>query len=331
LRHRGTIACALAVASAALSAAVPAAADRDPSSAHEELHSELAWVRAVLGKNVRQRAGGLYEIRAGEGRTLLTHGPDPAPVSGPRRRGASTGPERPPACGGDRHTHFLLALPRAREVRSNRVRHRAARAVRQANGLLNESSREEGGPTADLETRCDKRGRIAFPTLRYRRLDFASLVRLARQRGFDRATTDYLIMVRGKRAESCGAASFEGDERLSAINVNNVRGGYAVVYRPCWMGEDLLHEIGHLQGAVQYRAPYSTGFGRHCWDEADVMCYTPDGGDLHQAGTISRCRTVSFDCGHDTYFDPTPETGEWLSAHWNLGSPVNAFIRFGPR
>jgi hypothetical protein len=94
------------------------------------------------------------------------------------------------------------------------------------------------------------------------------LVRLAKGRGFDRATTDYLIIVRGRLAGSCGAASFEGDERLSAINVNNLRGGYAVVYRPCWTGEDVLHEVGHLQGAVQYRAPYSTGFGRHCWDES---------------------------------------------------------------
>jgi hypothetical protein len=330
LRHRGTIACALAVATAALSVAVPAAADRDLTPAHAELHSELAGVRAVLGESVRQRAAGLYEIPAGQGRTLLTHGPDPAPVSGPRRRGASKGPERPPACGGDSYTHFLLALPRGQEVRPNRVRRRAALAVRQANGLLNDSSREAGGPSADLEVRCDRRRRIALPSLRYRQPDFASLVRLARKRGFDRATTDYLIIVRGKRAGSCGAASFEGDERLSAINVNNLRGGYAVVYRPCWTGEDVLHEVGHLQGAVQYRAPYSTGFGRHCWDESDVMCYTPDGGDLHQDGTSSRCRTVSFDCGHDTYFDPTPEAGEWLSEHWNLGSPLNAFIRFGP-
>jgi hypothetical protein len=59
------------------------------------------------------------------------------------------------------------------------------------------------------------------------------------------------------------------------------------------------------------------------------MCYAPDGGDLHQAGTISRCQAVTFDSGNDTYFDPTPEAGEWLSEHWNLGSPLNDYVRFG--
>ena len=319
--HRGTKSCALIVGIVALLGADAAA----------------AGVRAVLGEHVRLRPDGLYAVDISEGRPLLTHGPDPAPAAAPRSRGAAGGPQRPPVCAADSYTHLLLARPRGGHRaagprphgRARRVRHRARVAVRRANALLNASSVAAGGPSADLEVRCDARGRVALSRLRSKRADFDSLVGAARRRGFDHPTTDYLILVRGRNAHTCGAASFEGDERLSAININNVRGGYAIVYKRCWTAEDLLHELGHLQGAVQYRAPFSTGEGRHCWDERDVMCYAPDGGDLHQTGTISRCAVISFDCGNDTYFDPTPEPGEWLDEHWNLGSPLNSYIRFG--
>jgi hypothetical protein len=83
-------------------------------------------------------------------------------------------------------------------------------------------------------------------------------------------------------------------------------------------------------GAVQYGAPNSTGSGGHCWEERDVMCYSPDGGDLHQQGPVVNCEGAArFDCGYDDYFDSAPEPGEYLATHWNLGSPLNAFISFG--
>lgn len=60
------------------------------------------------------------------------------------------------------------------------------------------------------------------------------------------------------------------------------------------------------------------------------MCYAPDGGDLHQQGTVTNCtERAYFDCGFDTYFDSAPEPGEYLAANWNLGSPLNRFIAFG--
>jgi hypothetical protein len=91
-----------------------------------------------------------------------------------------------------------------------------------------------------------------------------------------------------------------------------------------------MHENGHNQGAVQYGAPHSTGTGWHCWDEIDVMCYSPDGGNLHQQGTETLCSDREyFDCGYNDYFDSNPEPGEYLATHWNLGSPLNKFIVFG--
>jgi hypothetical protein len=279
---------------------------------------------SVLGDHVGPRSDGLYAVGISEGSTLLTHGPDPAAAAGPRDCGGHGGPQRGPVCGTDRYTYFLLARPRGRpgaprgagQGGARHVRRRARVAVRRANALLNASSVAAGGPSADLEVMCDARGRAALSPLRYRRDDFASLVRIARRRGFDYPATDYVILVRGRNAHTCGAASFEGDARLSFANLNNIRGGYAIVYRRCWTRRGPAARARppagcrSVQGAVLHRA------GRHCWDERDVMCYAPDGGDLHQAETISRCATISFDWGNDTYFDPTPEPGEWLEEHW---------------
>jgi hypothetical protein len=327
----------MAVAIAAVATAGPGVAEGHLEHASVAPGTGARTVRAVLGDSARLRPGGLYAIAPSGGPTLLTHGPDPAVVAGPpsSHRGKH-GPQRAPVCATGRVTRFLLALPRRRHASSTRsrrrTRHRLERdawsAIKSADALLDLSSVGVGGPHADLNVPCDARGRVALNVLRFRRLDFDSLVSLARRRGFDSSAVDHVILVRGRQPGSCGAGSFESDGRLSSINKNNLNGGYAIVYRPCWTGEGLLHEIGHLEGAVQYAAPFSTGSGRHCWDETDVMCYAPDGGDLHQEGTIARCATVSFDCGGDTYFDPTPEPGEFLADHWNLGSPLNAYIHF---
>ena len=60
------------------------------------------------------------------------------------------------------------------------------------------------------------------------------------------------------------------------------------------------------------------------------MCYSPDGGDLHQFGVTVNCQgQARFDCGHDDYFDSAPEPGEYLASHWNVGSPLNRFLAFG--
>jgi hypothetical protein len=326
--------------------AVAIAATATVAPALSEGHLEHAGVpgadaraaRAVLGDGARLRPDGLYSVAVAGRRTLLTHGPDPAPVAGPpAKRGDKSAPQRAPVCATGRVTRFMLALPRrhpgsgtrSRRRATRRVARRARSTVRGADALLDLSSLAAGGPHADLNVLCDRRGRVALNVLRFRRLDFDSLVSMARRRGFSSPVVDHVILVRGRQPDTCGAGSFDSDGRLSYINKNNLNGGYAIVYRPCWTGEGLLHEIGHLEGAVQYAAPFSTGSGRHCWDDTDVMCYAPDGGDLHQEGTIARCARISFDCGSDTYFDPTPEPGEYLADHWNLGSRLNAYIHFG--
>ena len=91
-----------------------------------------------------------------------------------------------------------------------------------------------------------------------------------------------------------------------------------------------MHESAHLMGAVQPPAPHSTGTGGHCNEGADVMCYSPDGGDRNQGTMIGSCPgALRFDCGFDDYFDAAPEPGEYLDSHWNLGLLLNRFIAFG--
>ena len=89
-----------------------------------------------------------------------------------------------------------------------------------------------------------------------------------------------------------------------------------------------MHENAHNQGAVQYSSPQSTGSGGHCSQGHDVLCYAPDGGDRNQVLSIACADRVHFDCEGDDYFDPSPEPGEYLATHWNLGSPLNRFIVF---
>jgi hypothetical protein len=128
----------------------------------------------------------------------------------------------------------------------------------------------------------------------------------------------------------CGIGSFLPDETPGATNINNTGGGYAIAYSGCWDVQTAMHENGHNMGAVQYSAPNSTGSGAHCYEDQDVMCYSPDGGDRHQSGTVLRCADrVHFDCNHNDYFSTAPAPGSYLATHWNLGSPANRFLSLG--
>jgi len=284
-------------------------------------------ILAALGPSARVLPNGLYEVTLGDGTTLRTHGPDPIPSD--HGDDINTGDaERAPVCATDYHQHILYGRPNGGLDRLAQVRDTIMSAVRRMNAVLNEEAIETGGRFADYKVRCGPTGEIAIGSFVSGGSAFTTIADAARAAGYDESNADYSIFYDGTLDGVCGTGSLEPDDRLATSNLNNSGGGYAVTYVNCWSNRTPMHENGHNQGAVQVNAPYSTGNGYHCYDAYDVMCYSPDGGNRNQGGTIDRCTDrLHLDCAHDTYFDLDPDPDEWLASHWNLGSSLNRFIQ----
>ena len=286
-------------------------------------------VEKVLGKGTEQAGKGFWRIKTKDGKSYLTHGPDEAAAT----HGSSIGPgdpERAPACATDYYQHVLYGRPASSSDRLGTMKPEMQAIMRRINAVLNLESVESGGRTADYKVLCDGAGQIAVGSFTNSSSpSFTNIVNAAKAAGFNKSNVDYTIFYDGAGPSGyCGVGSLYADERLIADNHNQRYGGFGVSYSGCWNSTP-MHENGHNQGAVQYNAPNSTGSGYHCRDESDVMCYS-DGGD-RDSGTYSRCTDrLHFDCGDDDYFDSSPEPGEYLESHWNLGSPLNRFIVFGP-
>jgi hypothetical protein len=287
-------------------------------------------VAEVLGPGAQQGPDDLYSIPLRSGGSLLTHGGDPRADAALGPAFAASDPQRNPACGTDYYQHVLYARLNSQPDRYATAVNDIRTEMRHVDAQINQDSLASGGPSADYKVLCDSGGQIKVDKFTTSGTSFSSVVNAARSAGFNKSNEDYTIFFDAADPSFCGVGSYEDDERLTAANLSNNGGGYALVYGRCWDNLTAMHENGHNEGAVQYDAPYSTGSGSHCWDEEDVMCYSPDGGNKHQGGTISRCTDREhYDCGYDTYFDSAPEPGEWLASHWNIGSPLNRFITFG--
>jgi Bacterial pre-peptidase C-terminal domain len=290
-------------------------------------------VEDALGSDVTELPNGLYEVDPRRGPPLTTHGPDLASEVG-FDHGPTLGPgdpERRPICATDYYQHVLYAHRAMDPNRIATVRGQIQSTIRRINSVLNEEALATGGITADYKVLCDSAGEIRVDsfTIASNGTSFGSVVTAARNAGFDDPTVDYTIFFDYNHPDYCGVGSFSSDESPGVGNANNTGGGYGISQSDCWNGVTVMHENGHNQGAVQYNAPYSTGDGAHCIDENDVMCYSPDGGDLNQGGTIQICTDrLYFDCGHDSYFNVDPAPGDYLAENWNMGSDANRFIEF---
>jgi hypothetical protein len=291
-------------------------------------------VEASLGEEAEMGGAGLYAVEGQGEDAVLSHGPDavralPGTIGG---RGFEPGdPERAPVCGSDHYQRFFYARAPGAPDRFEQVKGQIQAAVRRMNAVLNAASLASGGGTADLRVLCDEAGEARVDRL-VSGTPLPELMEAVEDGGFEVPGANYTVFYDGPAAGACGIATITQDERLAPDNEANEGGGYAVVYDRCWFNEGPMHEMAHNQGAVQYGAPHSTGSGAHCSEELDVLCYSPDGGDLNQGGITYRCDgRVQFDCGFDDYFDSAPEPGEYLAGHWNLGSPLNQFVSFGER
>jgi hypothetical protein len=129
-------------------------------------------------------------------------------------------------------------------------------------------------------------------------------------------------------------------DRRGAANIHNFGGFASVLFSRDgqaapgggsrgWWPEGFLHEMSHNLGAVQWSAPHSTqpaGFSLprygHCWQGADVMCYTEDGGAAHamqyDCPRVGGAIPQAYDCGRDDYFNPAPAPGSYLASNWNV-------------
>jgi hypothetical protein len=304
----------LTLAAALLALAAPVAAAHGPG------------IDTAVGKNDGRLPNGLYKVTLDDGAVVYTHGDDPKPLHGTDMNAGDA--ELAPVCATTNAQQVLYAYSKASGNRLSTMKASLQAQVRRNTHVLDESAKRSGGVGARYRVVCDGAGAISVLAYQVKSgTSFNSITNGARQAGHKRTDVDYTIFFDGTSATACGVGSFYSDERPGAENYNNRGGAYAVSYRDCWYGRTSMHESGHNQGAVQASAPFSTGTGAHCYDLLDVMCYSPDGGNLHQEGTVTLCSTaIWFDCNDDTYFDAAPEAGEWLSTHWNLGGPNNRYV-----
>jgi hypothetical protein len=296
-----------------------------PAGAHGVAGHGLRDLRVVseLGAVTERLAGGLYLVHPRTGPPLTTHGADGPPPAASVPMTA----ERAPLCTQSNHQRILYGRPASAPDRLATSLPVIETTIWRMNAELDRAALESGDMHADYRVQCDATGRLAVGSfVNPGSSSFADVVDAARLSGAVDPDADHTIFYDDPTPEACGVGSFSADERLSADNENNSGGGFAVVYSDCWNPATVMHEVGHNQGAVQAGAPNSTGSGSHCLDEADVMCYA-DGGD-RDTGTVLLCDGPErFDCGYDDYFDAAPEPGEYLASNWNLGSPLNRFIK----
>jgi hypothetical protein len=276
----------------------------------------------------------LHTVRV-PGPDLLIHGPDmgrqgPPPgktARGKRARASRYGfhpgaVRRPPACSTDYYTHVVYLGPnpltpaKRREIRV---------VMERTNAVLDRDAQASGGGGADLKVLCNESGTMRVTELTSDARTFDEVATAVRTSWFMNPQADYAVFVDRTDPSACGYGSLYSDDRPGPENLNNAYGGVAVIYRDCWTNDTAMHEIGHMQGAVQPSSPSATGSG-HCGEEQDVMCYQ-DGGPLNQQLRFDCDWNVRYDCGFDDYFDARPEPNEYLATHWNLASPSNYYIK----
>jgi hypothetical protein len=144
------------------------------------------------------------------------------------------------------------------------------------------------------------------------------------------------------------ALTFRADTSAGAQNQNNSGPNYAEINIGDWWAFAwvAVHELTHMLGAVQQSTHTCTPY--RCWSNNDgaphassqyhdcayfdVMILAGNG-DSCPAGT-PQCSSDpsliqwSLDACGDDYFNPVPQSGGYLAAHWNVAS--SAFLEANP-
>lgn len=151
--------------------------------------------------------------------------------------------------------------------------------------------------------------------------NFGTTVSAVQALGYAAPGRKYLMWT--DAAVLCGVASMYTNDGPTQANPNNGSyPQYARVDSGCWgfgdgAGQHSVeaHELMHTLGGVQSTAPHSTRVG-HCWDESDSMCYS-DGGGYAMQQICASGQEYFFDCNNDDYFSTYPQSGNYLTTHWN--------------
>jgi hypothetical protein len=292
-----------------------------------------AALERAVGPGAERTNAGLFKVPIADGSVVRTHGPDARMddsaslvAGGPSVRFLPGSAERAPICATDHSMQVLYArtdtTPDAFATSVPTIRS----TVRRSNHVLNEEAIASGGGGGDYKVVCSG-GEIDVKQFTTTGTSFSQVVSSAQSAGYTSAQRNYVVFLDSSGGGVCGVGSLYFSDSPGLSNPHNTNGGYSVIYNGCWSGTTFMHEVGHNRGAVQPAAPNSTGNGAHCNDGNDVMCYAPDGGNKNQSMTWPCPTTTLFDCGYNDYFDAAPEPGEYLSAHWNLGTQGQNFVR----
>lgn len=297
---------------------------------------------------------GLYEVFSEDGQHLgATHGPDNFAASASANwmgEGGYNG-TRDPVCVTDPY-YTVLIYARANGTTDNYATFVPIirNMTKNMNWKINEAA-QKSGTTADLRVECEASGEIKvhnvvldFP---YYQASFgnvtAGICCSVTPSFYNNNTLHYLVLYDGDTYHYdgtnwvpdnnlCGGVGHvDDDDSMLISNPNNGNHDHAH-YAVQWHGDTnathvcsatFLHEWSHNSGAVVSSAPHGTN-GWHCTDGWDTMCYTDGSTDQCTIGgwdCVNTCMTyVEYDCRQDDYFNRTPQAGNWLIDHWNLGN-----------
>ncbi len=273
-----------------------------------------------------------------------------------------------PVCVGrdDYHAQLVYARPSDGKDRYQEISKTLKKWIANANGIVNNEAKKFG-VIADIKIACKDKDITVLNVIlpksarKYNTGDGKTTAVLEsdlQELGYGDSMTKYIVYYDGS-ADGCEGGKSEceaqatpqkgPDDRLSADNIYNIGPSYAVLYdggiskipQKYHTEVDMLapiimlHEYTHTMGAVQLNSPNSAG-EYHCKDEppldkqgSDVMCKSDNPNTVFGDACQDKGFEMHFDCNNDDYFNPKPDSGSYLATHWNLGSNLNRYIKFG--